>query len=181
MSMTRARSRASFTAVSTGPLVWPPAARKMWSAPRPPVIAASPLASVSRSSGEPARAAPAFSASRHRASTGSMPTTWTPAATSSRTTSWPMRPRPITTEVSPSWTSPRRTPCMAIAATVANAACSGATPSGTAAHRLTGTKLYSACSACSLPAHATSWPTLNSSAPFPTSVTTPHSEYPSGV
>ena len=82
----------------------------------------------------------------------------------------------MTAAVSPSWTSARRTPCMAIEATVANAACSGSTPAGTAAHRLTGTQLYSACSACSLPAHATSWPTLNSSAPLPTSVTTPHSE-----
>ncbi len=64
----------------------------------------------------------------------------------------------------------RRTPCMAMDATVANAACSGWTPSGTATHRLTGTQLNSAWSACSLPAHATSWPTLNSSAPRPTSV-----------
>ena len=41
MSTTRARSRASFTAVSTGPLDDPPAARNTWSAPRPPVISAS--------------------------------------------------------------------------------------------------------------------------------------------
>ena len=65
---------------------------------------------------------------------------------------------------------------MAMDATVENAACSGRTPGGTAAHRLTGTQLYSACSAYSLPAAATSWPTLNSSAPRPTSVTTPHNE-----
>ena len=35
MSMTRARSLASLTAVSTGPLEDPPAARNTWSAPRP--------------------------------------------------------------------------------------------------------------------------------------------------
>ena len=73
-------------------------------------------------------------------------------------------------------TSPRRTPCIAIAPTVANAACSGATPSGTGTQRFIGTQLTSACSAYSLPAHATSWPTANSSAPAPTSTTTPHSE-----
>ncbi len=39
-----------------------------------------------------------------------------------------------------------------------------------------GIQLYSACKANSLPAAATSWPTLNSSAPRPTSTTTPHSE-----
>ena len=82
----------------------------------------------------------------------------------------------MTREVSPSCGSARRTPCMAIAPTVENAACSGATPRGTAAHRLTGIQLYSACRAYSLPAAATSWPTLNSSAPAPTSTTTPHSE-----
>ena len=82
----------------------------------------------------------------------------------------------MTHAVSPSWTSARRTPCIAIEPTVAKAACSGETPSGTAAHRLTGIQLYSACSAYSFPAAATSWPTLNSSAPCPTSVTTPHSE-----
>jgi hypothetical protein len=70
---------------------------------------------------------------------------------------------------------------MAIAPTVANAACSGATPLGTGTHRLTGTQLSSACSANSLPAAATTWPTENCSAPAPTSTTTPHSEYPSGV
>src|SRR5215468_5138845 len=47
---------------------------------------------------------------------------------------------------------------------------------GTAAHRLTGTQLYSACRAYSLPAAATSCPVRNSSAPRPTSATTPHSE-----
>ena len=73
----------------------------------------------------------------------------------------------MTRAVSPSCGSARRTPCMAIAPTVENAACSGATPRGTAAHRLTGTQLYSACRANSLPAAATSWPTLNSSAPGP--------------
>ena len=65
---------------------------------------------------------------------------------------------------------------MAIAPTVANAACSGATPGGTGTHMLTGTQLYSACSAYSLPAAATSWPTWNSSAPRPTSTTSPQSE-----
>jgi hypothetical protein len=65
---------------------------------------------------------------------------------------------------------------MAMAPTVANAACSAATPSGTGTHRLTGTQLYSACSAYSLPAAATSWPAWNSVTPAPTSVTTPHSE-----
>ena len=65
---------------------------------------------------------------------------------------------------------------MAIAPTVANAACSAATPSGTGTQRLVGTQFTSACSANSLPAAATSWPTANSSAPAPTSTTTPHSE-----
>jgi hypothetical protein len=82
----------------------------------------------------------------------------------------------MTHAVSPSWTSERRTPCIAIAPTVEKAACSGATPRGTAAHRLTGIQLNSACRAYSLPAAATSCPTRNSSAPLPTSVTTPHSE-----
>ena len=41
MSTTRARSLASFTAASTGPLVLPPADRNTWSAPRPLVILAS--------------------------------------------------------------------------------------------------------------------------------------------
>ena len=82
----------------------------------------------------------------------------------------------MTQAVSPSWASARRTPCMAIAPTVEKAACSGDTPLGTAAHRFTGTQLYSACRAYSLPAAATSWPTRNSSAPRPTSVTTPQSE-----
>jgi len=120
--------------------------------------------------------APAFSASRHRSSITSSPMTRTPAATSSLTTSWPTRPRPITHAVSPSCTSARRTPCMAIAPTVEKAACSAATPLGTAAHRLRGIQLYSACRAYSLPAAATSWPARNSSAPRPTSTTTPHSE-----
>src|SRR6185437_4565614 len=173
MSTTRARSLASFTAASTGPLVEPPADRNTWSAPRPLVILLSSPSTASRSSGDPASTAPAFSARRQRSATGSTPIACTPAAISSRTTSCPIRPRPMTAAVSPSCTSARRTPCMAIDATVAKAACSGATPSGTAAHKLTGTQLYSACSACSFPAQATSWPTLNSSAPLPTSVTTP--------
>ncbi len=70
---------------------------------------------------------------------------------------------------------------MAIAPTVANAACWGSTPSGTGTQRLTGTQLTSAWRANSLPAAATRSPTANSSAPAPTSTTTPHSEYPSGV
>ena len=106
----------------------------------------------------------------------SRPTTRTPAAISSRTASWPTRPRPMTQAVSPSWTSACRTPCMAMAPTVAKAACSGATSRGTGTHMLTGIQLYSACRAYSLPAAATSWPTWNSAAPLPTSVTTPHSE-----
>ncbi len=44
---------------------------------------------------------------------------------------------------------------MAMAPTVANAACSAATPSGTGTHRLVGTQFTSACSANSLPAAAT--------------------------
>ncbi len=43
MSTTRARSRASLAAASTGPLDDPPAARSTWSAPRPPVISAERL------------------------------------------------------------------------------------------------------------------------------------------
>ena len=82
----------------------------------------------------------------------------------------------MTHAVSPSCTSPRRTPCIAMAPTVAKAACSGATPSGTRTQRLVGTQLTSACKANSLPAAATRSPTENSSAPSPTSTTTPHSE-----
>ena len=52
-----------------------------------------------------------------------------------------------------------------MAPTVAKAASWGETPSGTATQRLTGTQLSSAWSANSLPAHATSWPRWNSSAP----------------
>ena len=44
---------------------------------------------------------------------------------------------------------------MAMAPTVAKAACSAATPSGTGTHRLVGTQFTSACSANSLPAAAT--------------------------
>jgi hypothetical protein len=65
---------------------------------------------------------------------------------------------------------------MAMAPTVEKAACWGCTPSGTGTHMLTGTQLYSACSAYSFPAAATTWPTWNSSAPAPTSTTTPQSE-----
>ena len=82
----------------------------------------------------------------------------------------------MTRAVSPRLTSARRTPCMAMAPTVENAACSGETSRGTGTHMLTGTQLNSACSAYSLPAAATSWPTWNSVAPWPTSTTTPHSE-----
>ena len=82
----------------------------------------------------------------------------------------------MTHAVSPSWTSARRTPCMAIAPTVAKAACSGNTSPGTRTHRFFGIQLYSACSAYSLPAAATSWPAWNSSAPRPASTTTPQSE-----
>ena len=82
----------------------------------------------------------------------------------------------MTQAVSPSCGSARRTPCMAIAPTVANAACSGATPSGTGTHRFVGTQFTSACRANSLPAAATRSPTANSSAPAPTSTTTPDNE-----
>ncbi len=178
MSTTRARSLASRAAVSTGALEDPPAARNTWSAPRPLEISSSEActAAMPSSVGAAHSTAPACSASRQRSSITSSPTTRTPEATSSRTTSWPIRPRPMTHAVSPSWTSARRTPCMAIAPTVEKAACSGETPRGTGAHRLTGIQLYSACRAYSLPAAATSWPTRNSSAPCPTSMTTPHSE-----
>ena len=57
MSTIRARSRASFTAASTGPLLLPPADRNTWSAPRPLVIFASSASTVSRSSGDPAAGA----------------------------------------------------------------------------------------------------------------------------
>ena len=87
----------------------------------------------------------------------------------------------MTHAVSPSCTSARRTPCIAIAPTVANAACSAGTPGGTGTQRFKGTQLISACSAWSFPAHATIWPTDSSSTPVPTCVTTPLNEYPSGV
>ena len=130
MSTTRARSRASFTAVSTGPFDAPPAARNTWSAPRPLVSSASACstAAMPSSVGAAQNAAPACSARVQRSSITSSPTTRTPAATRRRTTSWPTRPRPITHAVSPSWTSPWRTPCMAMAPTVEKAACSAATP-----------------------------------------------------
>jgi hypothetical protein len=69
----------------------------------------------------------------------------------------PNSPRPITPTVSPSCTSACRTPCMAIAPTVPNAASSSgsnATPpgdrrafasAGTGTQRFFGTKLTSAC------------------------------------
>ena len=60
MSTIRARSRASFTAASTGPLVLPPADRNTWSAPRPLVILASSASTLSRSSGDPQATAPDF-------------------------------------------------------------------------------------------------------------------------
>ena len=135
----------------------------------------STLATPSGLGGAQARA-PAFSASLQRAGIVSRPMTLTPPATSSRTTSCPTSPNPMTQATSPSWVSARRTACMAIAPTVAKAACSGATPVGTGTHRFTGTQLISACRAYSLPAAATRSPTANSSAPAPTSTTSPHSE-----
>ena len=51
MSTTRARSRARRAASSTGPLVSPPAARKTWSAPRPPVAVRTDLLDVRRALG----------------------------------------------------------------------------------------------------------------------------------
>src|SRR5262245_51481042 len=72
-----------------------------------------------------------------------------------------MSPSPITQAVSPSATSARRTPCMAMAPTVANAACSAATPSGTGTHKFVGTQFTSACRANSFPAAATTCPTTH--------------------
>ncbi len=70
MSTIRARSLASFTAASTGPLVLPPADRNTWSAPRPLVILASSASTLSRSSGDPQATAPDLlgqaAAGRHR-------------------------------------------------------------------------------------------------------------------
>ena len=99
-----------------------------------------------------------------------------PAATSSCTTSCPIRPSPITSATSPSCGSPRRTPCIAMDPTVPNAAWLAASPAGTGTYRFVGTQFSSPCSACSLPAQATRSPTLTSRTPAPTSSTTPHSE-----
>lgn len=82
----------------------------------------------------------------------------------------------MTSATSPSCGSPWRTPCIAIDPTVPKAACRGARPSGTRAYRFFGTQFNSACSACSLPAQATTSPTDTSSMPAPTCSTTPHSE-----
>ena len=82
----------------------PPAARKTWSQPSPSLASRATASTNDTPSavGLAHASAPAFSARRHRASTPSRPTTFTPAATSSRTTSWPIRPSPMTQATSPS-------------------------------------------------------------------------------
>ena len=162
MSTTRPRSRASSAASSTGSLVEPPAARNTASAPWPPVSSASarrPGRAPERSGESAQTRAQRLGQRAALGSEMSTPTTRTPEASSSCTTSWPISPRPMTTAISPSCSSPWRTPCMAIAPTVVKAAWRGSTPSGTGAYRLTGTQLSSACRAYSLPAQATRWPT----------------------
>ncbi len=96
----------------------------------PPVSSATALSTLA-DPGSPQAAAPSRSASSQRAGSGSTPTTRTPEAFSSCTTSCPISPRPMTSATSPSLDSPCRTPCNAIDPTVPNAACRGATPSGT--------------------------------------------------
>ena len=73
-----------------------------------------------------------------------------------------------------------RTPCMAIAPSVANAAFSRSSPSGTRATRFAGTATISAWFAWPAPAHATRSPTTKSVTSSATAVTTPALEYPSG-
>ena len=106
---------------------------------------------------------------------------WQPAAARMRTASWPTRPSPITPTQSPIPASLWRTPCSAIAPTVAYAASSSATPSGTGAARLRGTATISAWFAQPPPPQATRSPGARPSTPAPTSSTTPADEYPSGA
>ncbi len=93
----------------------------------------------------------------------SSPITRQPAAFRSCTVSWPRRPRPTTATDSPSETFACRTPCIAIAPSVANAASSKLTPSGILTARFFGMAITSACEAYPAPAHATRSPGAKSS------------------
>ena len=75
---------------------------------------------------------------------GSIPATSQPEAIASRAASWPSSPRPSTTTLAPGPASDRRSACSGMDASVANAASSAGTGSGTAAHSRPGTAWNSA-------------------------------------
>ncbi len=108
--------------------------------------------------------------------TGSIPATSQPEAMASRAASCPTRPSPITTTLAPGPASASRSPCSAMAATVANAASWAGTPSGTAAHSRPGTAWNSAWLALPAPPVATSWPARRPLTAEPTSTTMPAAE-----
>ena len=108
-----------------------------------PAVAASFQTSKS-SPGRPPHSAPWSRAAFTRAGSRSMPSTRQPLARSSWTESWPSRPRPITAPISPSVGVATRTPCSAIAPSVAKAALRSSTSSGTRTTRFSGTATHSA-------------------------------------
>ena len=109
------------------------AAAQMSTASSPiPLVSAATWSSRSEASRAIAVAPPAR-ASSIAAASRSMPTTRQPAARSSRTASCPTSPSPMTPTRSPTVASAWRTPCRAIEPTVAYAAASSETPSGTRA------------------------------------------------
>ena len=75
----------------------------------------------------------------------------------------------MTTTASPSVGCTRRMPCSAIAPSTVNAASSSETPSGTRAHRFTGTLTTSAC----LPLDTTRSPISKFATPPPVIMTRP--------
>ena len=129
-----------------GSLLAVPAQSSTASAPTPPV-APSTAASIVRGRRRRARDESARAAAppaRRGPRRGSTPITRHPARRGSATESWPTRPRPTTTTVSPTCGAARRTPCIAIDPTVAKLAVRSATPSGTRTTRLRGTATISA-------------------------------------
>ena len=172
---TVALSLAISPASSSGSLLSVAAATIAASNPIPPV-----LRSAHRASCGSLRATPS-AAPRRRARSAfwgstSMPNAKAPAAETSWQVSCPISPSPITATRSPTVTPACRSPCIAMEPRVANAASSGETPSGTFAARFFGTNTTSACAAYRAPAQATMSPTPNSSAPRPTSSTSPAHE-----
>ena len=169
---TIARSRATSDARFTGPLLAVSAAINTQSAPCPPECRRHK--SRNSASDVVTANAPIFAASCARSGCKSKPMTRHPAATRTCSVSCPRRPSPISATVSPSLASAVRTPWMATAPTVVNAALSKFTlAEGIRATSIRGTHANSACTANPAPAHATRSPGFRSQIPSPTSSTVP--------